>query len=280
MRTHSGSASIQRCARPGRRGFDSDQHHPARGVPTRFHPLRKPDRLAGRGVPQRPRADLARPITRPRIQAHPQPQTHPQSRRLYFGRPTGFASSWDGQTRPDNSAKCMILQRNRGAPNSAINPVAGVLHAPAAVALHHPPPTAPTSSVMISRNRSTSTAARDVHRTHHIGRTAPSPACTPLPSAESRRLGHRTHHRTWRSSRRPVPHDPPQPRTAVHPSTTDPGVPTITTANNRVCSTAKSSAYSPPVFTRLASFLFPHPINIGLSFALDRREDGVSVRRA
>ena len=50
------------------------QHHPARRC-RRFHPLRKPDRLAGRDVAQRPRTDLAGDHPT-RVQAHPQLQGH------------------------------------------------------------------------------------------------------------------------------------------------------------------------------------------------------------
>ena len=72
MCTHSGSASTALCSTS--RAVDSDSITPPGGR-HRFHPLREPDRLAGRGVPQRPRADLAGDHPA-RVQAHPQLQLH------------------------------------------------------------------------------------------------------------------------------------------------------------------------------------------------------------
>ncbi len=100
------------------------EHHPARGR-HRFHPLRKPDRLAGRGVTQRPRADLTGDHPT-RIQAHPQPQRHAVAAGHLGRQPVGLLLDGQrGKARP----KSMILQRNWGA-EQRHHPVAGVLHAP------------------------------------------------------------------------------------------------------------------------------------------------------
>ena len=138
------------------------QHHPARGR-HRFHPLGKPDRLAGRGVAQRPQADLTgnHPA---RIQAHPQAKIDTVAA-LHFGRqPVGLLL--DGQ-RGQTPPKCMILQRNRGAEDPH-HPVAGGLHRPAAVALHH----RCRASHQLGHDLAIPLhlqRGREVHRVHHIG---------------------------------------------------------------------------------------------------------------
>ena len=100
------------------------QHHPA-GRRHRFHPLREPDLLADRGIPQRPRTDLTGDHPA-RIQANPQPQLDTVAA-LHLGRePVGLLLDGQrGQARP----KSVILQRNWGAEHRH-HPVAGVLHAP------------------------------------------------------------------------------------------------------------------------------------------------------
>ncbi len=137
------------------------QHHPARGR-HRFHPLRKPYRLAGRGVAQQPRTDLTGDHPT-RIQAHPHPQRHAIAA-LHLGRQP-VRLLLDGQ-RGKAAPKSMILQRNWGA-EQRHHPVAGVLHGPA-VALHH-------------RRRPLDQLGHDfaqplyiqgscdIHRAHHIG---------------------------------------------------------------------------------------------------------------
>ena len=138
------------------------QHHPARGR-HRFHPLRKPDRLAGRGVSQRPRTDLTGDHPT-RIQAHPHPQSHAVAAPHFGRQPVRLLL--DGQ-RGQAPPKSMILQRNRGAEDRH-HPVAGVLHGPAAVALHHRRRALHQLGHDLAQPLHIQ-RGRDVHRAHHIG---------------------------------------------------------------------------------------------------------------
>ena len=107
------------------------EHHPARGR-HRFHPLGEPDRLADRGVAQRPRTDLTGDHPT-RIQSHPQLQSHAIAAGHLGREPVRHLL--DGQ-RSQTCSKSMILQRNWGA-EQRHHSVTRVFHGPAAVALHH-----------------------------------------------------------------------------------------------------------------------------------------------
>ena len=72
MCTHSGSASVTVCSTS--RAVDSDSITPPGGATDSIR-CANPTVLAGRGVTQRPRADLTGDHPT-RIQAHPQPQRH------------------------------------------------------------------------------------------------------------------------------------------------------------------------------------------------------------
>ena len=122
MRTNSGSASVTVCSTS--RAVDSDSNTPPGGATDSIR-CANPTVLAGRGVTQRPRTDLAGDHPT-RIQAHPQPQSHAVAA-LHLGRqPIGFVL--DGQRRKAGP-KSMILQRDWGA-EERHHPVAGVLHGP------------------------------------------------------------------------------------------------------------------------------------------------------
>ena len=138
------------------------QHHPARRR-HRFHPLRHPDLLADYPVAQRPRTDLTGNYPTG-IEAHPQPQSQPIAA-LHVGcQPVRFLLDGHcGQATP----KRVIFQRHWGT-EECHQPVAGVLHAPAAVTLHdrrralHQLGHDFAQPLHIHRGR-------DLHRTHHVG---------------------------------------------------------------------------------------------------------------
>ena len=113
------------------------EHHPARGR-HRFHPLGEPDRLADRGVTQRPRTELTGDHPT-RIQAHPQLQRHAVAALHLGGQPVRLFL--DGQ-RSETCAKSVILQRHRGA-EERHHPVAGVCPRSRRRSAAPPPPTVP-----------------------------------------------------------------------------------------------------------------------------------------
>ena len=159
MRTHSGSASITSVLDQPRGRLR--KHHPARRG-HRFHPLRQPDLLADRGVPQRPRTDLTGDHPT-RIQAHPHPKIDTVAA-LHLGRQP-IRLLLNGQ-RGQAGPKSVILQRHRGTEHRH-HPVAGELHRPAVAAHHrrralHQLGHDLAQPLHIHRRR-------DVHRAHHIG---------------------------------------------------------------------------------------------------------------
>ena len=187
MCTHSGSASIAVCSTSC--AVDSDSITPPGGAADSIR-CAKPDRLAGRGVAQRPRTDVA--CDHPtRIQTHPQLQRDSVAAR-YLGRQL-FRIVLDGERRKA-CPKSVILQRNWGA-EQRHHPVAVVFDGPA-VALDHCQLTGSTKSVMISRNRSRSMrAAMSIDRTTSANSTV---TCLYFAVSGEPRSAHRTRRRTWR----------------------------------------------------------------------------------
>ncbi len=100
------------------------QHHLARRR-HRFHPLRKPDRLARRGIPK-PRP-ISPAITRPEFRPTRNRSATPSRRSTSAA--SWFASSWMASA-ARHAAKSMILQCNWGA-EQCHHPVSGVLDGPA-----------------------------------------------------------------------------------------------------------------------------------------------------
>ena len=137
------------------------QHHPA-GRRHRFHPLREPDRLADRGVPQCPRTDLTGDHPT-RVQAHPQLQRHAIAAGHLGREPLRLLL--DGQ-RGEACPKSVILQRNWGA-EERHHPVAGVFRRPA-VALHHRRRPLHELGHDFAQPLHVH-CGRDVHRAHHVG---------------------------------------------------------------------------------------------------------------
>ena len=137
------------------------QHHPARRG-HRFHPLRQPDLLTDRGVPQRPRTDLTGDHLTG-VKSHPHLEVHTVALLDLDGKPLRLLLNAHGRQAGTNG---VILQRHRGAEHRH-HPVAGELHAPAVAAHHrrralHQLGHDLAQPLHIQRGR-------DVHRAHHVG---------------------------------------------------------------------------------------------------------------